>query len=158
MAPVQRERYANYLHDPQHMIAVTTSANRSKGPRVPEEWKPEERSYWCQYAIDWITIKHTWELTVTRAEYQALAQMLNTCANPPSLWVSQGSIPGEHRSTSAPVQPTATAMARTYSYCDAAQTADEIRMQGSKVSGRGFPKSMVPGATDGDGDGIVCKR
>ena len=32
----QREQYANYLDDPQHLIAVTASANRSKGVRGPE--------------------------------------------------------------------------------------------------------------------------
>lgn len=31
----QRERYANYLDDPQHLIAVTASANRSNGGTRP---------------------------------------------------------------------------------------------------------------------------
>ena len=48
----QRERYANYMEDPQHLIAVTASANRPKGARGPEEWKPEDRTYWCQYAVN----------------------------------------------------------------------------------------------------------
>ena len=56
----QREQYANFLGDPQHLIAVTASANRSKGARGPEDWKPADRSYWCQYATDWITIKDDW--------------------------------------------------------------------------------------------------
>ena len=34
----------------------------------------------------------------------------------------------------------------------------EPRVQGSKGGGRGFPKSMVPSARDGDGDGVVCER
>ena len=84
----QREHYANHLADPQHLIAVTASANRSKGARGPEAWKPEDRSYWCQYAVDWITIKDTWQLTVTQAEHGALVEMLDTCANPPQLTVS----------------------------------------------------------------------
>ena len=33
----RREQYANYLDDPQHLIAVKASANRSKGARGPEE-------------------------------------------------------------------------------------------------------------------------
>ena len=31
-------------------------------------------------------------------------------------------------------------------------------MQGSQGSGRGFSKSMVPNARDGDGDGVVCEK
>ena len=77
----QRERYANHLADPQHLIAVTASANRSKGARGPEAWKPEDRSYWCQYAVDWTTIKDTWRLTVTPAERGAIAVMLDTRSN-----------------------------------------------------------------------------
>ena len=52
----QRELFANYLEDPQHLIAVTASANRSKGTRGPEDWKPENQTYWCQYAVDWIIV------------------------------------------------------------------------------------------------------
>ena len=75
----RREQYANYMEDPQHLIAVTASANRSKGARGPDQWKPEDRTYWCQYATDWITIKSTWELTVTESELAGLNQMLYTC-------------------------------------------------------------------------------
>ena len=154
----QRERYANYLEDPQHLIAVTASANRSKGARGPEEWKPDNRTYWCQYAVDWITIKSTWDLTVTEAELAGLNEMLYSCNEPPSLWVSHSSIPGVHRATSAPEpRPTATATTIKYNSCDAAQAAGETRVQGSKGNGRGFPKWMVPSARDGDGDGVVCE-
>ena len=153
----QREQYANHLADPQHLIAVTRSANRSKGARGPENWKPEDRTYWCQYAVDWITIKQDWNLTVTAQEHSALVEMINTCANPPELKVSRQTqaapMPAPTRQT---VQPTPET--RTYSSCDAAQAAGETRVQGSKGSGKGFPKAMVPSARDGDGDGVVCEK
>ena len=155
----QRERYANHLGDPQHLIAVTASANRSKGARGPENWKPEDRSYWCQCAVDWITIKDTWALTVTEPEHDALAEMLNTCATPPKLMAS-GHSQGERTpgATSTPVPPAPTPTMKSYSSCDAAQAAGETRVQGSQGGGRGFPKWMVPSARDGDGDGVVCER
>ena len=155
----QRERYANYLEDPQHLIAVTAGANRSKGARGPDQWKPEDRTYWCQYATDWITIKSTWELTVTQQEHTALVQMLNTCAKRPELMVSsQSQVKPTPGPTSNPVQQTPTPEMRTYNPCDAAQAAGATRIQGSKGNGRGFPKWMVPSARDGDGDGVVCER
>ena len=154
----RREQYANFLGDPQHLIAVTASANRSKGARGPEAWKPEDQSYWCQYAIDWITIKHNWDLTVTLREIDALTGMLDTCANPPNLLQSQGGTPVVPRPTNGPHYPTLTPTVRTYSSCDAAQAAGESRVQGSQGDGRGFPKSIVPSARDGDGDGVVCER
>ena len=157
----RKERYANYLENPQHLIAVSRGANRSKGARGPEEWKPEDRPYWCQYAFDWITIKDTWALTVTQREHDALSQMLNTCATPPKLMTSGqsqgGQTPGA-TSTPVPPAPTPTPATRTYASCEAAQAAGEPRVQGRKGSGRGFPKWMVPSARDGDRDGVVCER
>ena len=84
----QREQYANHPDDPQHLIAVTASANRSKGARGPEDWKPDDRTYWCHDAIDWVTIKETWELTATAAEFTALEEMLTTCDVPHQLGVA----------------------------------------------------------------------
>ncbi len=75
----KKEAYANSLDDPDHLIAVTASANRSKGAKGPESWKPAEQSYWCEYAQDWIRIKITWELAVTQEEANALLAMLEEC-------------------------------------------------------------------------------
>ena len=154
----RKEQYANYLKDPQHLIAVTASANRSKGARGPEDWKPADQGYWCEYAVDWITIKNTWDLTVTESELAGLNQMLNTCNELPSLWVSHGSVPGVHRATPAPEPGPTTTTTIEYSSCDAAQAAGETRVQGSKGGSKGFPKWMVPSARDGDGDGVVCEK
>ena len=76
--------YYNNLADPQHLIAVTASANRSKGSRGPDEWKPPDSSYWCQYAYSWAEIKARWELTVTSSETNALRTMLEGCDGAPS--------------------------------------------------------------------------
>ena len=159
----RREQYPNYLDDPQHLIAVTASANRSKGARGPEEWKPDAQSYWCQYAVDWITIKDTWDLAATAAEFTALQDMLATCDVPHQLGVAvsmeKPDLPSFGRSTPRPSPtPTGVSPASPYASCDAAQAAGETRVQGSEGGGRGFPKWMVPSARDGDGDGVVCER
>ena len=75
----KKKEYANYLEDSDHLIAVQSGANRSKGARGPEDWKPANTEYWCQYAYDWIRIKNTWGLTATQAEWDALTYMIATC-------------------------------------------------------------------------------
>jgi hypothetical protein len=76
-----KQAYANDRSDPGHLIAVTASANRSKGSRGPEEWLPPDQSYWCEYATDWARIKAAWNLTVTAAEFAALKEMLAMCSD-----------------------------------------------------------------------------
>ena len=53
----RKREYANNLDDNYHLIAVTASANRSKGAKGPEEWQPPDQTYRCQYATDWVLIK-----------------------------------------------------------------------------------------------------
>ena len=78
-----KRSYYNDLTDPRHLIAVTSSANRSKGSRGPDEWKPPDETYWCTYADTWVDIKVRWELSVTSDELDALQLMLLACDGPP---------------------------------------------------------------------------
>lgn len=71
--------YANDLTYPGHLIAATAAANRAKGGKGPEDWRPPEESYWCTYAVDWTNIKIKWGLTATQREWDALREMLATC-------------------------------------------------------------------------------
>ena len=149
----KKREYANDLSYDGHLIAVKASANRSKGSKGPEGWKPPEYGYWCRYAIDWISIKNAWELTATESEAATLEQMLDTCEEPRLLVVIRVA------SSQPDATPTPTPdSGKTYASCDEAEDADEPRVRGSKGNGRGFPAAKVPSARDGDGDGVVCER
>jgi Protein of unknown function (DUF1524) len=74
----RRQDFANDLTRPQ-LIAVSLTQNRAKGDQDPSQWKPPNHDYWCQYAQDWVTVKHFWQLTVTAGEKTALTDMLGTC-------------------------------------------------------------------------------
>ena len=71
--------FANSLLDPDILIAVKNSTNREKGASAPDEWKPQNMKYWCEYAFDWIRIKHEWGLTATLSEWNSLLEMIDTC-------------------------------------------------------------------------------
>ena len=97
----ERKRdYANDLSYPNHLIAVNASANRQKGSKGPEDWKPRAE-YWCQYAIDWIAIKNRWGLTATSGEADALRDMLATCKEP----VILSDIPADGTPIPSPTEP-----------------------------------------------------
>lgn len=74
----RRGDFANDLTRPQ-LRAVSATSNRAKGDQDPSQWKPANRAFWCEYAADWIAVKHFWQLRVTVAEKAALSDMLDTC-------------------------------------------------------------------------------
>ena len=78
----RKRQFANSLAYPNHLVAVSASANRSKGARGPEDWRPPDATYHCQYAQDWIAVKSEWDLTATAAEWAALTEMLQECPYP----------------------------------------------------------------------------
>ena len=109
----RKREYANYLGYEDHLIATTSRANRSKGSKGPEEWRPPLESYWCDYALDWIAIKSSWDLTVSEREYSALREMLDTCPMPVFLQRSEAAQSGGSANVPASpekdIEPTPTA-------------------------------------------------
>ena len=166
----RKQEYANNLGDPDHLIAVTKGANRSKGAKGPEEWRPPDEGYWCQYATDWTEVKMEWGLTMTQRETEAVIEMLDTCEELIEVEAERaGGIAGtgtsgratEGEATATPTlvpEPEPQENISVYGSCEEAVEAGESRVQGGVGGGRGFPKEMVPSARDGDGDGIVCER
>ena len=75
-----KEEYANYLREENHLVAISSQHNRSKGARGPEEWAPPDNALWCDYASDWAEIKERWALKMTEPE--AVVKMLGTCETP----------------------------------------------------------------------------
>ncbi|EGX92474.1 hypothetical protein CCM_03847 [Cordyceps militaris CM01] len=74
----QRQDFANDIKRPQ-LYAVSAKANRSKGDRSPDGWKPPLTSFYCTYAKSWVAVKSYYKLTITSAEKSALSDMLDTC-------------------------------------------------------------------------------
>ena len=75
----RRREYANDLRYRWHLLAVERSANRAKGDRSPDQCKPENRAFWCQYGQSWATVKTLYQLETTEPERVALREMLATC-------------------------------------------------------------------------------
>ena len=72
-----------FSHDPLVIAAVSSSENRSKGSRGPAQWKPSNKAAWPAYAQRYISIKHSYDLTLSsEAERKALREMLGGTTAP----------------------------------------------------------------------------
>lgn len=69
----RRELFAN---DAVNVLAVDNSLNRQKGDKGPEAWMPPTEDYRATYAAAWIKVKLKYDLTITPAERDALADHL----------------------------------------------------------------------------------
>lgn len=75
----ERQRYANALDDPMHLVAVDASANRAKGDKRPEAWMPPEPSHRCEYLRAWVDVKERWSLQQGSAERAFIDAGLAEC-------------------------------------------------------------------------------
>ncbi|MFC5288703.1 HNH endonuclease family protein [Actinokineospora guangxiensis] len=73
-----REQRTAFANDPDQLLVVSASSNRSKGDQDPSRWMPDAR-YSCAYAVRWVTTKHRYELSVDTAEKQVLTGVLARC-------------------------------------------------------------------------------
>jgi hypothetical protein len=153
----RKQAYANDLGDADHLIAVTASANRSKGAKGPEDWRPPDASYWCEYATDWARIKDTWDLSVTSAELVALRDMLGGCLSGVQIVVvdDPGLLP-ELPPTPTPIEIDGVLLFDPFG--PDRNCGDFSRWMDAQAfyQAAGGPGSD-PHRLDGDGDGVVCE-
>ncbi len=68
-----------FSNDPLNLLAVDGDANQDKGAATFDAWIPKNESARCDYAARQVAVKYKWNLTVTRAEHDALAKTLGKC-------------------------------------------------------------------------------
>lgn len=75
----KKRAYANDLMDPEHLVAVLASANRSKGAKGPDGWLPSRSAFRCAYVRHWRAVKRRWALSSSTIEERAIEQTLASC-------------------------------------------------------------------------------
>ena len=75
----KRKKYANYMTDPNHLLPVDLSENRSKNDSTPLEYMPPNQSFRCPYLQIWINIKLRWGLFISKEEELFLKNELSSC-------------------------------------------------------------------------------
>ncbi|MBM7278361.1 HNH endonuclease [Gordonia rubripertincta] len=72
-------RRIDFANDPANLVAVDGSSNQEKSDWEPARWMPKARGFWCQYAIQFVTVSATYRLTVDRGSREVLTKALR-CA------------------------------------------------------------------------------
>lgn len=74
-----KDRRKQLANDPLELLAVQGDANQQKSDGNAATWLPSNTSFRCQYVARQIAVKQKYELWVTIAEKQAIAQVLSSC-------------------------------------------------------------------------------
>ena len=74
-----REKKKWFANDFENLLAVDKSANRRKGAKGPDQWKPTNTKYWCEYAERWRWIKEKYGLVILTNEELALQELEEQC-------------------------------------------------------------------------------
>ncbi|MHC3461953.1 HNH endonuclease family protein [Streptomyces flavovirens] len=72
----KRRAFAN---DPLNLVAADSSTNRRKGDGDTATWLPPNKAYRCTYVAGQVAVKKKYELWVTRAEREAMTEVLAGC-------------------------------------------------------------------------------
>jgi len=72
----ERLRFAN---DPANLLAVQGQANQDKGDLPPAHWMPPNKTFACQYAMQFIAVLRGYSLPVDQASSDVLRQAAATC-------------------------------------------------------------------------------
>ncbi|MDH6284118.1 GmrSD restriction endonuclease domain-containing protein [Prescottella agglutinans] len=158
----------NLANDPLNLIAVDGPANMAKGDGDAATWLPPSKAYRCTYVTKQVQVKAKYNLWVTQAEKDAIAQILGSCgengaaapapvnggqASPAALAPSPAPAPQTQAQAPAPAPVVAPEPApssgASFGSCK------EARAAGAAPLRRGEPG--YSSKLDRDGDGVACE-
>ncbi|GGF83123.1 HNH endonuclease family protein [Alteromonas lipolytica] len=73
---------AAFANDIINVIAVSLTANRSKGAKGPTEWMPSNQGYRCTYLERFQVVTRKYQLAFTATERRVLNKQLSACGLP----------------------------------------------------------------------------
>lgn len=148
----QMQRFAS---DPLNLLAVSSSANRSKSDGDAATWLPANKAYRCEMVARQIAVKAEYGLWVTQAERDAMERALAAC--PGQVLPQRGVAP-------APVQPGEPGPTQPPAGTEVAPGLDPRFPSCKALKAAGYKGGYVKGVDpeydwyrDGDGDGVVCE-
>ncbi|NLG56082.1 MAG: HNH endonuclease [Rhodococcus sp.] len=62
-----------------NLLAVNRSANMDKGDKTPADWLPPHPSYRCYYAAKYLSVAIEYDLPITVADHDSLADVAERC-------------------------------------------------------------------------------
>ena len=74
-----KEQRIAFANDPENLLAVSASENRSKGDRGPDKWMPKDFGYWCEYIQKWTYVKDKYGLSYSEPEIAVINVVNKTC-------------------------------------------------------------------------------
>ena len=95
---------------------------------------PPDEGYWCEYAFHWTDVKTMWQLKMTKAEADAVMEMLSTCPVEVNVLVVNETAQqetGEPEPREEP-EPTEELQNSVYGSCKEAKAAGKQRARGSR--------------------------
>jgi hypothetical protein len=77
--PDKKIAFANNLDNPDELNAISNADNQAKSDKAPDEWMPKDRQPRCDYIRAYVTIKSQWDLTISPAQWNAIAKDWPSC-------------------------------------------------------------------------------
>jgi hypothetical protein len=74
-----KEMKRQFANDEDNLLAVSRSANRSKGAKDPAQWMPKNEAFHCEYIKKWVAVKEKYILYMDRNEQQKINRVLEGC-------------------------------------------------------------------------------
>jgi hypothetical protein len=76
---------AAFANDPLELVAASAAENNAKSDATADEWLPADPADACALVARQVSVKVRTELSVTRAEHDAMARVLDDCGDVPLL-------------------------------------------------------------------------